>query len=64
MGDTPKVLCANKYGKFYLTSEGYHINGNKPKFISLLKKDLNNGDAIAEMNARYILDLIDMLDEI
>lgn len=59
-----ELLCANQYGKFYRTSEGYHINGNKAKFIESLKRDLHTGDAIAEWNARYILGLIEELDEV
>lgn len=59
-----ELLCANQYGKFYRTSEGYHINGNKPKFIELLKRDLHSPNIEDEWNARYILSLIEELDEV
>lgn len=59
-----ELLCANKYGKFYRTSEGYHINGNKPKFIELLKRDLHSPNIEDEWNARFILSLMEELDEV
>lgn len=59
-----ELLCANQYGKFYRTSEGYHINGNKAKFMELLKHDLHSPNIEDEWNARYILSLIEELDEV
>lgn len=53
-----ELVCENKYGKLYETSEGWHINGNKPRFIACVKRDLHSGDCIAEECARYALDLI------
>lgn len=53
-----ELVCENKYGKLYRTSEGWHINGDKPRFIANLKRDLHSGDPIAEMGALYALDLI------
>lgn len=59
-----ELLCANRYGKFYRTSEGYHINGDKAKFIESLKRDLHSPNIEDEWNARYILSLIEELDEV
>lgn len=55
---TVTLVCENKYGRLYKTSEGWHINGDKPRFIANLKRDLNSGDPFAEVGARYALDLI------
>lgn len=59
-----ELLCSNKYGKFYRTSEGYHINGDRRKFINSIMRDLHSGDCIAEINARIVLDYIQTLDEV
>ena len=33
-----ELIASNKYGKLYRTSKGYHINGNKSKFLENIKK--------------------------
>lgn len=53
-----ELVCENRYGKLYETSKGWHINGDKPRFIANLKRDLNSGDPFAEVGARHALDLI------
>lgn len=64
--ETPQVelVASNRYGKMFLTSEGYHINGDRRKFINNIMRDLHSGDCIAEINARIVLDYIQTLDEV
>ena len=64
--ETPQVelVASNRYGKMFLTSEGYHINGDRRKFINSIQRDLRSGDCIAEINARIVLNYIQTLDEI
>ncbi len=57
-------VASNKYGTFYLTSEGWHINGNKKKFIENIKKDLHSIDALAKEMAEYIIDVINNCKEV
>lgn len=59
-----ELVCENRYGKLYETSEGWHINGDKQKFIACVKRDLHSGDCIAEENAKYVLELIKYYREI
>jgi hypothetical protein len=59
-----ELVCENRYGKLYETSEGWHINGDKQKFIACVKRDLHSGDFIAEEHARYVLSLIKYYREI
>lgn len=33
-------IASNKYGTLYLTTEGFHINGDKELFLKQIKKDL------------------------
>ena len=53
-----ELLCENKYGKLYHTSEGYHINGDAVKFINNIKKDLRSSDYLTRLHAEYILNII------
>lgn len=59
-----ELLVSNRYGKLYRTSEGYHINGDKAKFIALLERDLHSGDCIAEVCAANALAFIADNDEV
>ena len=59
-----ELVASNRYGKMFLTSEGYHINGDRRKFINSIMRDLHSGDCIAEINARIVLDYIQTLDEV
>jgi hypothetical protein len=52
------LVCENRFGRLYRTSEGWHINGDKQKFIACVKRDLRSGDCIAEECARHALSLI------
>jgi hypothetical protein len=53
-----ELICENKYGKLYHTSEGYHINGDVVKFINNVKKDLRSPNNLIRLQAEYILDII------
>lgn len=59
-----EVICSNKYGTLFRTSEGWHINGNKAAFINNLKKDLNSDDIFAQICANSALFLIGNYPEI
>lgn len=59
-----ELIAENKYGRLFKTSEGYHINGDKTKFINKLKKDLNSEDIFAQICANNALDLIKNYKEI
>lgn len=59
-----ELVCENKYGKLYRTSEGYHINGNVAKFINNVKRDLHSPSHLTRLQAEYILDIIANEDSI
>ena len=53
-----EIICSNKFGTLYRTSEGWHINGNKTDFINNLKIDLTSNDLLARICAEDALNLI------
>lgn len=59
-----ELVAENKYGKMFQTSEGWHINGNKKKFIQNIIKDVHSDDLVAKQAAQYVLFLIDNFKEI
>lgn len=58
------VIAQNKFGTLYQTSEGWHINGDKQKFIANIKRDLHSNDLFAIINAQTVLGLMEALPEI
>lgn len=61
---TVEIVAENKYGKLYQTSEGWHINGDKKKFMQNILKDVHSSDLIACQSAQYVLFLINNFKEI
>jgi hypothetical protein len=59
-----EVICSNKYGTLYQTSEGWHINGNKKRFIDNLKRDQHSADLFVQICASNALFLINNFKEI
>lgn len=53
-----ELIASNKYGKLYRTSEGYHIDGNKSKFLENIKKDLKSEDPFALICAQNVMLII------
>lgn len=58
------VICSNQFGTLFQTSEGWHINGDKIRFINNLKKDVNSDDIFAQICANNALFLINNYKEI
>lgn len=58
------VICSNQFGTLFQTSEGWHINGDKTRFINNLKKDVNSDDIFAQICANNALFLINNYKEI
>ena len=48
----------------FQTSEGWHINGNKKKFIQNIIKDVHSDDLVAKQAAQYVLFLMNNFEEI
>ena len=59
-----ELVAENKYGKLFKTSEGWHINGDKPRFINRVKNDLNSNDPMAVAGASYVLFILKNFEEI
>ena len=59
-----ELIAENKYGKLFRTSEGWHINGDKTRFINRIKNDLNSNDPMAVAGASYVLFIIKNFEEI
>lgn len=59
-----ELIAENKYGRLFRTSEGWHINGDKTRFINRIKNDLNSQDPMAVAGAKYVLFLINNFEEI
>ena len=59
-----ELVAENKYGKLFRTSEGWHINGNRKKFIQNIFKDIHSDDIVAKQAAQYVLFLINNFKEI
>ena len=61
---TVNIVAENQYGKMFQTSEGWHINGNKKKFIQNIIKDVHSDDLVAKQAAQYVLFLMNNFEEI
>lgn len=59
-----EVICSNQFGTLFQTSEGWHINGNKKRFIDNLKRDLHSADLFVQICATNALFLINNFKEI
>lgn len=59
-----ELVAENKYGKLFKTSEGWHLNGDKTRFINRIKNDLSSQDPMAVAGAKYVLFLINNFEEI
>lgn len=59
-----EIICSNQYGTLFQTSEGWHINGNKKRFIDNLKRDQHSADLFVQMCATNALFLINNFKEI
>ena len=59
-----EVVAKNQFGTMYQTSEGWHINGNKKKFINNIIKDVHSQDPMARVHAEYVLFIINNFLEI
>lgn len=59
-----ELIAENQYGKLFRTSEGYHINGNRKKFIQNILRDIHSGDPMAVASARFVLFIINNFEEI
>ena len=55
-----KVECVlqNKFGKFFVTSEGWHINGDRQKFIKSVKKQFESPYHNKQIEAELVMDYI------
>lgn len=55
-----KVECVlqNKFGKFFVTSEGWHINGDRQKFIKSVKKQFKSPYHNKQIEAELVMDYI------
>lgn len=59
-----ELVAENKYGKLFRTSEGWHINGDRKKFIQNIFKDVHSDDIVAKQAAQYVMFLITNFEEI
>ena len=61
-----KVECIlqNKFGKFFITSEGWHINGQKDKFIASVKRQLKSSYHDKQVEAELVMNYINNKTEI
>ena len=59
-----EVVAQNQFGTLYQTSEGFHINGNRKKFIQNIIKDVHSQDPMAKACASYALFIINNYQEI
>ena len=59
-----ELVAENQHGKLFRTSEGWHINGNKKKFIQNIFKDIHSNDIVAKQAAQYVMFLINNFEEI
>lgn len=59
-----ELVAENQYGKLFRTSEGWHINGNRKKFIQNIFKDIHSNDIVAKQAAQYVMFLITNFEEI
>lgn len=57
-------IASNKYGILYLTTEGFHINGDKELFLKQIKKDLKSNDPFAQICAQTVINIIETRKEI
>lgn len=53
-----ELVLENKFGRFYVTSEGWHINGQKDKFIASIKRQLKSKYHNRQVEAEIVIDFI------
>lgn len=53
-----ELILKNKFGRFYVTSEGWHINGQKSKFIASVKRQLKSKYHNRQVEAEIVMDYI------
>lgn len=53
-----ELVLKNKFGRFYVTSEGWHINGQKDKFIASIKRQLKSKYHNRQVEAEIVIDFI------
>jgi len=50
-----ELILKNKFGCFYVTSEGWHINGQKYKFIASVKRQLKSKYHNKQVEAEIVM---------
>ena len=53
-----ECILENSFGKLYVTSEGWHINGQKNKFIASVKRQLKSKYLDKQLEAEIAIDYI------
>jgi hypothetical protein len=53
-----ELVLKNKFGCFYITSEGWHINGQKDKFIASVKRQLKSKYYDKQVEAEIVMNCI------
>lgn len=53
-----ELVLKNKFGRFYVTSEGWHINGQKDKFIASVKRQLKSKYHNKQVEAEIVMNYI------
>lgn len=53
-----ELVLKNKFGSFYVTSEGWHINGQKDKFIASVKRQLKSKYHNRQVEAEIVINFI------
>lgn len=59
-----EIILENKFGRLYITSEGWHINGQKNKFIASVKRQLKSKYLDKQITAEIALNYIKDYSEI
>lgn len=60
----PEIILENKFGRFYVTSEGWHINGNKDKFMASVKRQSKSNHPDKQVTAEIVLNYVQDFPEI
>lgn len=60
----PEIVLENKFGRFYATSEGWHINGNKDKFMASVKRQSKSNHPDKQVTAEIVLNYVQDFPEI
>ena len=57
----PEIVLENKFGRFYVTSEGWHINGNKDKFMASVKRQSKSNHPDKQVTAEIVLNYVQLI---